>query len=458
MATERQFGEKAPPSRRRVIIWMTLIVIVVVGAVEGFAITSVNVGPRSVKSLGGWQQTVPSKKKLKLAHLRLRTEFPVPGSNNASFGSAVNLDFSQPLSPQSPLPTLTPSVPGRWTRPTPTTLLFRPEGYLIPLEQITVHIPGGPAGIHARSGATLAASLTASFTVGDVPVLRLQQLLAELGYLPVSFTRTGPTGSRGVSTTYPAPVTTTGAASDPQSTLADEPSTPDAIPLEPETGSFQWRYLGVPSQLAALWVPGAWNVITQGALMAFEADHGLDVDGVAGPSLWAALLDAVAARDVTARPYTYLLATETLPETLYVWRAGQVVFQTPINTGVYKAPTPLGTWPVYQRFLSTTMKGTNPDGTKYDDPGVPWVSYFYESDAVHGFLRPGYGYPQSDGCVELPYTAAESVFPLDTYGTLVTITTGQLAPELGAAAPYFIAPLAPATTTTTTTTIPVGTQ
>ena len=74
--------------------------------------------------------------------------------------------------------------------------------------------------------------------------------------------------------------------------------------------------------------------------MAFEADHGLQVDGVAGPTVWAALLQAVAARAVTTLPYTYLIATETLPETLYVWRAGQVVFQTPVNTGVYKAATP----------------------------------------------------------------------------------------------------------------------
>ncbi|MFZ0059141.1 MAG: L,D-transpeptidase family protein, partial [Acidimicrobiales bacterium] len=279
-----------------------------------------------------------------------------------------------------------------------------------------------------------------------------QQLLAELDYLPVTFARTGPSGPSGVASTYPAPVTTTGSATDPTSALAVEPTVADAVPLEPEPGSFQWEFSNTPSQLAALWVPGAWNVVTQGALMAFEADHGLQVDGVAGPTVWAALLQAVAARAVTTLPYTYLIATETLPETLYVWRAGQVVFQTPVNTGVYKAATPLGTWPVFLRFTSTTMKGTNPDGTKYADKGVPWVSYFYESDAVHGFLRAAYGYPQSDGCVELPYSSAETVFPLDTYGTLVTITTGELWQQLGTTAPP---PLyIPPSPTTTTTTLP----
>ena len=33
------------------------------------------------------------------------------------------------------------------------------------------------------------------------------------------------------------------------------------------------------------------------------------------------------------------------------------------------------------------MKGTNPDGTTYDDPNVPYASYFNGGDALHGFVR-----------------------------------------------------------------------
>ena len=450
MRAERQTGKRKAPSWGWAIAWMALVVIVAVAAVEEFAATSVDVGSGG-PSPGGGGSTGPSQP----GHLRLLSESPAAGADKVPFTAAVNLNFSLPLAWQTPLPMITPSVAGTWSRPTPTALVFRPAGNLVPLEQISVHIPGGPAGIRSASGAALASSVSTSFTIEDVPVLRLQQLLAELDYLPVTFTRANSTGT---ATTYPSPITTTGPVADPQSALAVEPTTPREIPLEPEAGSFRWRYANTPLQLAALWVPGAWNVVTLGALMAFEADHGLQIDGVAGPTVWTALLDAVAARGATTRPYTYVVATETLPETLYVWRAGQVVIQTPINTGVYRAPTPLGTWPVYLRFTSVTMKGTNPDGTKYDDPGVPWVSYFYESDAVHGFLRPGYGYPQSDGCVELPYSNAEMVYPLDTYGTLVTITTGEIYRELGAAPPNFIYPPPPPTTTTTTTTFPIGTQ
>jgi hypothetical protein len=68
------------------------------------------------------------------------------------------------------------------------------------------------------------------------------------------------------------------------------------------------------------------------------------------------------------------------------------------------APTELGTFPVFEHLAGTTMSGTNPDGSHYDDPGVKWVST-----------------PQSLGCVELPEALAENVWPYTTIGTLVTI-------------------------------------
>jgi hypothetical protein len=83
------------------------------------------------------------------------------------------------------------------------------------------------------------------------------------------------------------------------------------------------------------------------------------------------------------------------------------------------------------------MKGTNPNGTTYNDPNVPYASYFNGGDALHGFIRAQYGYPQSNGCVEMSYANAAQVWPLTPIGTLVTVE--------GPATP------APPTTTTTTT-------
>ena len=91
------------------------------------------------------------------------------------------------------------------------------------------------------------------------------------------------------------------------------------------------------------------------------------------------------------------------------------------NTGVSAAPTALGTFPVYLRFTSQTMSGTEPDGTHYSDPGIPWVSYFNGGDALHGFIRSSYGWPQSLGCVEMPFASAATVWPHTPIGTLVTV-------------------------------------
>ena len=155
--------------------------------------------------------------------------------------------------------------------------------------------------------------------------------------------------------------------------------------------------------------------------MAFESAHGLTVDGEAGPKVWSALLQAVALRQVTTAPYDYVVVSQTLPETASVWRDGQIIFTTLVNTGIAVAPTAPGTYPVFARYLVTTMTGKNPDGKPYSDPGIPWVSYFNGGDALHGYIRASYGFPQSLGCVEMTYANAETMFPLTPLGTLVTV-------------------------------------
>ncbi len=464
---------------------------------------------------------------------------PANGARDVRYRQAVTVSFSEPLAPASPHPALTPAVPGYWTRTSATTWRFVPAANYPPLQRIVVTVPGGTSGVTAVSGVTLASSRRTAFEVAGPSVLRLQELLAELDYLPVAFVpaappapaapagpsggtaaapsgastttapptapATGSTGLGSTGSTVPASGSSgssgaqsqpgsggtrlssaaagdasasvavarlEGSASSPAgagavkkassanvtasaaSALSVESTQPDSVDLAARPGDFVWRFPDIPSQLAAQWAPGAWNTVTQGAVMAFEYAAGLDVDGQPGPAVWKALLTAVAKRQVDPSPYDYLLVTETVPETLYVWRDGTVVYQTLVNTGVPGASTELGTFPVYLRYTVTTMSGTNPDGTHYVDPGIPWVSYFNGSDAVHGFVRSGYGYPQSDGCVELPIANAQVVFPMDGYGTLVTVTTGDLSTELGVPPLAIDLPPAPPPTPTTTTTTP----
>ena len=304
---------------------------------------------------------------------------PAPGASLAAT-SALTLTFAEPVSDAlgSRLPALVPAVAGSWAHVDAHTLQFRPAAGGLPLGgTVEVRLPGRTLGWKVEPGSTL----------------RLQEILGRLGYLPVNW--------RGA--------TVSTAAAELKAALA------------PPQGRFYWRYPNTPPPLLHLWKPGAWNVVTQGALMTFEDEHGLATDGVAGPAVWRALFRADLAGTRHPGGYSYVLVHETVPQSMNLWHDGKVIQTSPGNTGIASAPTAQGTWPVFEHISSGTMSGTNPDGTHYDDPGVRWISYFHGGDALHAFPRASYGTPQSLGCVELPYAAAAQLWPYTPIGTLVTI-------------------------------------
>ena len=314
---------------------------------------------------------------------------PTTGTTQVPSDDTITVRFSAPLSDHSPTPSLSPAVAGHWEIVTPDTFAFIPTAPLVPSATETVTVPAGRSGVTSAEGKKLTHGASAQFTVAAGSTLRLQQLLAELDYLPVTFTPAGPLSS-------------------PQEAA------------QAQEGTFAWRW-SEPAALESLWTVGTTNQVTKGAVMTFESQNGLDADGIAGPAVWQALLaDSAAGKDDPA-PYNYVYVSESLPETATVYSDGGEVYSTRANTGVAAAPTAQGTFPVYARYRVTTMSGTNPDGSKYVDPGIPWVSYFNGGDALHGFVRGSYGFPQSDGCVEMPPDNAAVVWPLTPIGTLVTV-------------------------------------
>lgn len=317
---------------------------------------------------------------------------PSSGASQVAPDTSISLLFSSALGAIRQSPTLTPPVPGTWVKTSSDTLTFQAASSLPPGEDEQLSIPGGPDGLEAEDGQHLAQSSTLSFSVAPMPVERVQQLLAELGYLPLSF----------------AP------------SVVGPPAASEMA--MPQVGAFTWRWTTLPANFVSLWSEGQPNVITSGAVMVFESQHGLGTDGVAGPRVWSALLAAGAANQSdTFGHYDFVEVSTSLPEHVDVWRDGAVVYSSAANTGIEAAPTERGTWPVFARYTSTTMSGTNPDGSHYSDPGVPWVSYFHGGDALHGFIRSSYGSPQSLGCVEMPPANAEVVYPFTPLGTLVTV-------------------------------------
>jgi peptidoglycan hydrolase-like protein with peptidoglycan-binding domain len=319
----------------------------------------------------------------------------IRGTNGAD---PITVRLSAALSASSPLPSFRPAVGGRWTR-AGATLSFTPSWPLQPGSRLRVTLPGGTTGLRTASGAHLARTVTSTMHTAGWSALRLQQLLTQLGYLPRTFQ-----------------------AADPGTAL------PSSVPGElasvyaPPAGRFTWN-AGYPHLLTTFW-GGPGSLMIQGAVRAFQADHGLVMTGQTTQPLWMALLRAAAQHQRSQHGYTYAWAskgTASTPETLTVWHNGRVVLHSLANTGIPVAPTADGTYPVYLRYYYQVMQGTNPDGSKYADP-VYYVAYFNGGDAVHYFPRYSYGFPQSLGCVELPWNAAKHVWPYLSYGSLVSVT------------------------------------
>lgn len=367
------------PSRAPWVVGVSLGALILVGLVVG----GIALRSGSSSSSPAVPSTVPPKT------LAVLAATPADASTVDS-SAAIRVSLNQPLAETSPMPTISPSIEGSWHHLSPSTLQFVQAAPLSPGQAVTVTVPGGSSGVVGATGAHLTSSVTSTFHVAPLSTLRVQQLLSQLGYLPLSFVPTTASSSPGIST-------------------ADV------------TGTFSWRWSNLPSSLTSLWSQGQPNVILQGAIMRFQDTHGLSTDGQAGPQLWSALLADASAGKSTGEPYDFAVVSMSVPQNVVVWSNGAVAKTAAVNTGIAESPTDVGTWPVYLRYRTQTMRGTNPDGTKYEDPGIPFVSYFYKGEALHGFIRPSYGTPQSLGCVEMTYADAEAVWPLTPIGTLVTV-------------------------------------
>lgn len=296
----------------------------------------------------------------------------------------VRLNFNAPINASSlPALVIRPAVATKWQQIGPREVQAVATGKLRPLVRYTVMTPA-TMSCSARCTFTSLRSLTTNVATN---VTWEEQLLAQTKYLPLRFT----------------------------------PVTPQVDAWQQTAGTFTWLYPDLPPALSAQWRVGADNVLVTGALMNFQSVHNLPTTGVADPTTWNALINAAQSGVVDPSTYNYVTVSESAPETVTLYVAGHATFHTLANTGISVAPTALGTFPVYVRYLTQTMSGTNPDGSHYSDPGIPWISYFNGGEGLHGFIRSTYGSPQSLGCVEMPFAAAKTIWPHTPIGTLVTV-------------------------------------
>ena len=263
-------------------------------------------------------------------------------------GVAVRLNGAP--RPGTPRPKLTPATAGTWTD-LGNYEFFHPTSTLEPCAKYTMTIPAGTVAAHHRH---LGAPRTVSFDVACPGITAVQEALARLNYLPYTLH-----GFVGASST--AAITRAEAAKRafdlPHGIL--KANVPDAPPL----------------------TMGELDPATTGAMEVFEGQHNLPISTTVTQGFWTELMAEETLAKSNPDPYTWVTVTETLPETLEVHRGAKMALSTPANTGVPGADTQKGIFPIYVRYVATTMIGVNVDGSHYNDPGVPWVNYFNGGDA-----------------------------------------------------------------------------
>jgi hypothetical protein len=316
----------------------------------------------------------------------------VPSRVIADGAASLRVTLSAPPAQGSPRPTLLPAVPGNWSTEgnsevfTPATTLEPCDTYSLTVWKHT--FAKEHSGLEERHVLTL--------HVACLSIAALQEALARQGYIGAvlrpRYAAHVPTGKESLNQAAEH------AFRPYHGVLAPAPA--DAPPVE----------------------MGKLDETTKGALEVFQADHNLEATGEPSAQTWRVLLEVEALNHRNPRPYTWVSVTESLPETMVVHEGGHVAISSPANTGVAGAETEQGIFPIYARYVSTTMTGTDPDGVHYVAPDVPWVNYFNGGDAVHGYPRASYGFPQSNGCVELPIETAAAVFPRLQIGDIVWVT------------------------------------
>jgi peptidoglycan hydrolase-like protein with peptidoglycan-binding domain len=372
---------------RKAAAWISGAVLAVGGVTAG--IVAATAGGSGAENHPAAAVQTPHPAAVKPASLTLLSVSPADGARDVNGANFITVTYNEPLPATAPMPVLKPAIAGSWQRSGDSVWFVPATGY--PAHTKVTVTWAGTGETTDRSG------YSSSFTTGTFSTLRLQEILGQLGYLPLTWT--------------PA----AGEAVVPGSAVAQL-----SAAFDPPAGTFTWEP-GYPSKLHSFWQQGSPNTVDAGAITGFEADHGMTTDGVAGAAVWTALLKAAAADQRNTHGYSYAYVSEHIPETLTIWHDGKQVFNSPTNTGISIDPTPIGTFPVYLKLPYQVMQGTNPDGSHYADP-VQWVSYFSGGSAVHYISRGSYGWPQSLGCVELPYSAAEQAYPYLPYGTLVTVS------------------------------------
>ena len=102
-------------------------------------------------------------------------------------------------------------------------------------------------------------------------------------------------------------------------------------------------------------------------------------------------------------------------QTLVAYEGDRAAFATLVSTGREGFGTPVGTYRIQSKHVSTTMDDTDSANEAYSIEDVPWTMYFEGSFALHAaFWHDNFGRPRSHGCVNLAPADARWLFQWST--------------------------------------------
>lgn len=130
-------------------------------------------------------------------------------------------------------------------------------------------------------------------------------------------------------------------------------------------------------------------------------------------------------KTMVATPHDKWLVVDITTKRMYAYQQTELVKTFLISAGAPATPTVTGEYKIYSKHAVQDMRGANADGSRYFQPNVRYVNYFYADYAIHGnYWRPVSYFGNvnsSHGCVGVLDVDAQWVYNWAPIGTTVIV-------------------------------------
>jgi len=130
-------------------------------------------------------------------------------------------------------------------------------------------------------------------------------------------------------------------------------------------------------------------------------------------------------KTISAHAYPKWIEVNTTTKHMYAFENTAQVREILVSAGAPATPTVTGEFAIYSKLRQQDMTGANADGSRYFQPNVPYVNYFYRDYAIHGnYWRPKSYFGNinsSHGCVGIQDADAEWIYNWAPVGTPVLV-------------------------------------